>query len=720
MGEDQERIEMIGDFVTESRELLEEIEPQIIAMEEHVSNAGMVDDEILNSIFRLFHSIKGMASFLDLQTVINVTHEAETLLDIFRKGKASLAPGHIELLYKTGDFIKGLLNTIEQQLSDGGLENEAMGIIGEIQQTIQGIAAKADPAGEPEEQSPADAEAWTFTITPEMIKRFIEDGLEILEEAETSLLQLESKPNHYPLLEQIFRSFHSFKGNAGFLGFSDLEQVSHRAENMLNEILEGQVTVTNETISELLKTIDSLRDSLARVGDSCGQKAAEEDNLVGEQGPPISLLEEQQAQGEAANQPINGKDIGGSDQNRQVNSNIQQAIRVDVEKLDTLLDLVGEMVISVAMVSHNPDLQGLQLDRFEKAISHLNKITRDIQDVSMSMRMVPLAGIFRKMVRVVRDVSYKMHKKATLEIIGEETEVDKTIIEQISDPLVHIMRNAVDHGLESPEQRRAAGKPETGRVILEARHTGGEVWILIKDDGKGLNREKILTKAHERGLLPNEKRDLKDDEVWKLIFEPGLSTAAEVSAISGRGVGMDVVKQNIEKLRGRIEIRSIPGQGTLFIIRIPLTLAIIEGMVVRVGNAMYTFPIASIKECFQPRGSQIVVNPDGLEVVNIRGELLPVIRLHQLYKVQPTFDQLTEGILIVMESEDQKCCLFVDELVGQQQIVIKPLPPALGNIRGVSGLAILGDGEVSMILDIANLMVSTEDLLGLKNEWERR
>ncbi|MEG6523815.1 chemotaxis protein CheA [Desulfotomaculum sp. 1211_IL3151] len=716
MGEDQERIEMIGDFVAESRELLEEIEPQIIAMEEHVSHAGMVDDEILNSIFRLFHSIKGMASFLDLQTVINVTHEAETLLDIFRKGKASLAPGHIELLYKTGDFIKGLLNTIEQQLSDGGLENEARGIIGEIQQTIQGIAAKADPAEEPEEQSPPDPAAWIFTITPEMIKRFIEDGWEILEEAETSLLQLENKPNHYPLLEQIFRSFHSFKGNAGFLGFSDLEQVSHGAENTLNEMLEGQVTVNNEAISELLKTIDSLRDRLGKVVVPYEQKIAKEDDLVGEQAESSSLLEQQQVLVEAERLPTNGNVTGGADPNKNVTNNIQQAIRVDVEKLDTLLDLVGEMVISAAMVSHNPDLQGLQLDRFEKAISHLNKITRDIQDVSMSLRMVPLAGIFRKMVRVVRDVSNKMHKKATLEIIGEDTEVDKTIIEQISDPLVHIMRNAVDHGLESPEQRRAVGKPETGRVILEARHTGGEVWILIRDDGKGLNRERILNKAIERGLLLNERQDLKDEEVWKLIFEPGLTTVAEISAISGRGVGMDVVRQNIEKLRGRIEIRSTPGQGTLFIIRIPLTLAIIEGMVVRVGKAMYTFPIASIKECFQPKGSQIVVNPDGLEVVNIRGELLPVIRLHQLYKVQPTFEGLTEGILIVMESEDQKCCLFVDELIGQQQIVIKPLPPALGNIRGVSGMAILGDGEVSMILDIANLMVSTEDLLGIKTE----
>ncbi|MEW6192916.1 MAG: chemotaxis protein CheW [Bacillota bacterium] len=275
-----------------------------------------------------------------------------------------------------------------------------------------------------------------------------------------------------------------------------------------------------------------------------------------------------------------------------------------------------------------------------------------------------------------------------------------------------MIRNAVDHGIESPEERRAAGKLETGRIVIEAKHSVGEVWIIVADDGRGLDREKILRKGVEKGLITGEERELKDEEVWRLIFEPGFSTAEKVSSVSGRGVGMDVVKRNIERIRGKIDVRSRPGGGTMFIIRIPLTLAIIEGMVVQVGSNRYTIPIGSIKESFQPRMDQITRTPDNLEVVRIRGELLPVIRLHELYRVRPNYEQLTEGILIVVENSEQKYCLFVDELVGQQQIVIKGLSSYLGHVRGVSGCAILGDGDISMILDIADLFSAAESLLG--------
>lgn len=757
MNEDHERIEMIGDFVTESRELLEEIEPQIIAMEEHVTDAGVVDQDILNSIFRLFHSIKGMASFLDLQTVINVTHEAETLLDLFRKGQSSLQTRHIELLYNTSDFMKGLLDTIEQQLSDGGVEVEgqALGIIGELQKSIETIVGGTQPTGTGSqgggitlenstelgtgrEEYPAEVLAqelatgkepvaevntldWIFTVTPEMVQRFVMEGQEILEEAETALLQLESQGDNPELLEQVLRAFHSFKGNAGFLGYGQMESLSHRAENLLSELQERTQGVCHRSISSLLQVLDAQRHALGCLAKGEEPQVANLDQLLtkldqlfdrlANQEDPTPSSSGEQVPGSLAvpNQELSSEPSGEGPNGKKTTT--QQAIRVDVEKLDSLLDLVGEMVIAVAMVSHNPDLQGLQMDRFDKAIRQLNKITREIQDVSMSMRMVPLAGIFRKMIRVVRDVSYKLNKKVNLEIIGEETEVDKTIIEQISDPLVHIIRNAVDHGLEHPEKRLAAGKSEVGRITLEARHAAGEVWIVIRDDGRGLDREKILARAKDRGLLAEDHGDLKDEEVWKFIFEPGLSTAQEVSSISGRGVGMDVVKQNIDKLRGRIEIRSTPGQGTLIVIRIPLTLAIIEGMVVQVGTAMYTIPIVAIKECFQPRQGQLTLTPEGLEVVSIRGELLPIVRLHEVYRSQPRYHRLADGILIVVESEEQKCCLFVDELVGQQQIVIKALPPSLGQIRGVSGLAILGDGEVSTILDVAQLMQSVEELL---------
>ena len=759
MSEDQdERREMVTDFVTESREMLDDIEPQILALEKHATNSGDIDDEILNTIFRLFHSLKGMASFLDLQTVIHVTHEAETLLDIFRKRQMPIETEHVDLLCRTSDFIRTLLEVIEQRLTDDGFEEAAEKIVGEIQIRIENgkngcekskISGKEEPVCEIA-QSLGNAERteeidivqnedvvdFSLTITPEMMKRFVDEAADIFEEAESTLLQMELRPHDHELVEQVFRSFHSFKGNAGFFGFADFEKLSHRAESLLDAIREGENEATPAMISVLLSVVDVLRVGMSQVEQGRGGKIAElekiihsleqlevpneiesstiitfdemnaaEDEAVSEEAAEAELVEAAPTKS-AVLQPVRKEEA-----EKKPNGAGQVALRVDVEKLDQLLDLVGEMVISVSMVSNSPDLAGLSLDRFEKSMMHLTKITRDIQDVSMSMRMIPLSGMFRKMVRLVRDVAMKENKKVDLEIIGEETEVDKTIIEQISDPLVHLMRNAVDHGVESPAERLAAGKPETGRVTLEAKHSAGEVWILIKDDGNGISRDKLLKKAIERGVVSEEAYGWKDEDVYKLVFEPGLSTASQVSSISGRGVGMDVVKRNIEKLRGRIDIRSTPGVGSVFILRIPLTLAIIDGMIVQVGDIKYAIPITSINESLRPQESQITVTPEGLELLNVRHRLLPVIRLHEVYKVARARTKLTEGILIVVEHDLKKYCLFVDEMVGQHQIVIKGLPEYFGKVRGVSGFAILGDGEISTILDIAGLVGSMEGLL---------
>ncbi len=759
--EQDERREMVHDFVTESREMLDDIEPQILALEKHASQSGDIDDEILNTIFRLFHSLKGMASFLDLQTVMQVTHEAETLLDIFRKRQMPMEGEHVELLCRTSDFVRDLLDVIEQRLSDNGYEDAAGKIIGEIQTkindgrnrettVIEPVVAKpdgtepvaAEPVSEiaqsPENEPILDfAEEFKLTITPEMIKRFTDEAMDTFEEAETTLLQMELRPNDKELIEQVFRNFHSFKGNAGFFGYADFEKLSHKAENLLDSVRDGRSSASPAIISVLLSVVDVLRigvhglekGELISIPNLAQLLQAMDEVETGsvEQASTATATDNDQETEKVASkpsQPKNGNSVekdegqdaptgggrnGGVDKKSAAAS--QMALRVDVEKLDQLLDLVGEMVISVSMVSNSPDLVGLNLDRFEKSIMHLTKITRDIQDVSMSMRMIPLSGVFRKMVRLVRDVSMKENKKVDLEIIGEETEVDKTIIEQISDPLVHLIRNAVDHGVEAPAQRLAAGKPETGRVTLEAKHSAGEVWILIKDDGNGINRDKLLKKAIERGIANEDAYGWKDEDVYKLVFEPGLSTAAQVSSISGRGVGMDVVKRNIEKLRGRIDIRSTPGAGTIFILRIPLTLAIIDGMIVQVGDIKYAIPITSINESLRPAENQITVTPEGLELLNVRHQLLPVIRLHEVYKVKHARTRLTEGILIVVEHDLKKYCLFVDEMVGQHQIVIKGLPEYFGRIRGVSGFAILGDGEISTILDIAGLVSSMEGLL---------
>jgi two-component system chemotaxis sensor kinase CheA len=291
-----------------------------------------------------------------------------------------------------------------------------------------------------------------------------------------------------------------------------------------------------------------------------------------------------------------------------------------------------------------------------------------------------------------------------LKLVGEDTEVDKTVIEHIGDPLVHIVRNAIDHGLESPEARREAGKPETGTVTIEARHEGGEVWIIISDDGRGLSREKILDKARSRGLVHGNGNDLRDEEVFKLVFEPGFSTAEKVTDISGRGVGMDVVKKNIEKLNGRVGVRSRPGQGSDFTLHIPLTLAIIDGMLVRVGDTQYAIPLLSIRESFRPTLRQITRRPDGQETVRVREEILPVLRLHEIFGKQPDTEDLCEGILVIVEADGEPVCLFVDELTGQQQTVIKGLSSYMGRVNGISGCTISGAGDVSLILDVGSLI----------------
>lgn len=762
-GDFEEKLEMVKYFLNDSRELLDDVEPQIIAMEEIALSTGEIDGSILNAIFRMFHSLKGSASFLDLQTIISVTHEAETLLDIFRNGQASVKPAHVDLLIRTTDFIRNILDVVERQLNDEGYEERAAGIIEDLQKTIAsvtgdgeeenenntvpgGVPVPGDAPGEPEETndySPSgNLDDMGLEVTPEIIRRFVEEGNELLDEAESVLLALEKAPGDIENADRAFRAFHSFKGNSGFLGYSDLEEISHCAENLLGQIKEGQKDCDPVAVSFMLIAIDILREGIRQIEtgvtldlpgkqEVCtylvklAQEAAQEMSQSPQAQEEPEIPEEEQCQTyiseekkapslkaapkEPAEKTVTEQEAGDS-REKQLSTG-QQAIRVDLEKLDKLLDLVGELVISEAMVANNPDLKGLQLDRFEKAVLQLDKITRDIQEVAMSMRMIPLSGTFRKMVRLVRDLAQKANKKVSLEIIGEETEVDKTIIEQISDPLVHLIRNAVDHGIESAADRLAAGKPETGRVTIEAKHSAGEVWIIVEDDGKGLDRDKILQKAVEKGLIKSEERELKDEEVFKLIFEPGFSTADKVSEISGRGVGMDVVKRNIEKLRGKVDVRSKPGAGTMFAVRIPLTLAIIEGMVVKVGQNRYTIPINSIKESLQPKEEQITRTPDRLELVNIRGELLPVIRLHELYKVSSDFRRLTDGILIVVENEEKKCSLFVDEVIGQQQIVIKGLSSYLGHVKSISGCAILGDGDISMILDVDDLIHSVEGVI---------
>jgi two-component system chemotaxis sensor kinase CheA len=510
-------------------------------------------------------------------------------------------------------------------------------------------------------------------------------------------------------LTAAYRALHSLKGNAGFMGFADIERLTHRMETALDSMRSGEIPPDADNVGILLSLLDVLRQA--------ARSAAEEERediencevyveLLEDSMPALRQVADSPpvAAAEVRSAGDGGQSPGETAATKSAPRRTRQDVRVDIAKLDALVNLVGELVIAEAMVTRHPHVAEAAIEGLDRAVHMLRRVSSDLQDVAMSTRMVPLTATFRKMIRLVHDLAGKAGKQIELQLLGEETEVDKTVIEQITDPLIHIVRNAADHGIEAPDERRAAGKGEQAMITIEGRHEGGEVWILITDDGRGLDRQKILRKAKENGLVAGEAEEWPDSRVFRLIFEPGFSTAEQVTDISGRGVGMDVVKKNLERLNGKIDVRSAPGRGSTFVMRIPLTMAIIEGMLVRVGSARYTVPMLAIRESFRPEPGWITTTPDGQEAVRLREDFYPVLRLHERFAKPPDSPRLEDGILVLVEGEQQTIALFVDEILGQQETVIKGLSQFLVDSEGVSGCTILGDGEVSLILDIAGLV----------------
>ncbi|WP_225911562.1 chemotaxis protein CheA [Desulfuromonas versatilis] len=703
------------------------------------------NQETMNAIFRLFHSMKGSASFLDLGHIASVAHAAESLLDLIRSGKIRMDPSHVELLCLACDFAKEALDLVETDFNDQGMAERAEAITARLkaaarlaQQLILDAGAPAAPAeyaADSVAPAPEAENCGVFEISPEMAERFVQEADELLQSTEQGLLAWAEAPGDQEPLSGLFRSMHSFKGNCGFFGLADLERLSHQMETLLQEARDaggaGSGTLA-ETLLDMLDVlrvavadisqggegrIDDLEKHLARLADL---PPADDTLTSAEPSPPQEAPPQAPALRPAtptAKPPIAaqpgpgaaGKDPGANGAGTPGKGAIKrQDIRVDLEKLDRLINLIGEMVIAENMLIHNPDLEGLELENFHRAGQQMSKLVRELQEVAMIIRMIPVSGLFRRMIRLVHDLAVKSGKKVELKLSGEETELDKTVIETITDPLVHLLRNAMDHGLEPPEERRAAGKPEKGEVRLSARHEEGEVWITLEDDGRGLNRDKIIAKAISKGLIEGDGAELSDKAVANLIFQPGFSTADKVTDVSGRGVGMDVVKQNIEKIKGKIELQSTPGKGSRFILRIPLTLGIIDGMMVRVGDSRCIVPTLAIREAFRPLSEAITRTADGLEIVRVRDNFYPITRLHQILKKTPDSERLEDGILIVLEYQETGIALLVDEILGQQQTVIKGLSNFIGNVRWASGCTILGDGEVCLILDVGHIVEATE------------
>ncbi len=595
---------------------------------------------------------------------------------------------------------------------------EAM--VTEIQQVLD-PASRADvplpaptvtstPEAPTSEPAPAsiDAEPTLGADDVPLVLEFITEANGHIESAEAQVLKLEEHPEDSEAVNAIFRGFHTIKGVAGFLNLRQIGSLAHAAESMLDKARKGELKLSGAAIDLVLEAIDRMKMLVADLGQAVGQ------------GRPIATIDElpdllirlrvcadsasvQQAHREPAPTTTVEARPAAAMATPTGPSTTDATVKVATDRLDNLINMVGELVIAESMVRQDVG-QHLGGDlRLARDVSHLGKITRSLQELSMSMRMVPIQGVFQKMARLVRDLSRKAMKQVEFVSIGGETELDRNVVEAIGDPLVHMVRNSVDHGIESPEERTQAGKPASGRVELRAHHQAGNIVIEIRDDGKGLNRDRIFRKAVDAGLV-REDQTLTDQEVYRLIFHAGLSTAEKVTDISGRGVGMDVVRRNIEALRGRIEIASTPGVGSTFTICLPLTLAVIDGLVVKVGTHRYILPLTSIEQSLRPTAAQIATVQGRGEMCMMRGELLPLVRLHRLFNVRPLAEDPTAAIVVIVQDNQRRCGILVDELLGQQQVVIKSLGELLGSVPGISGGAILGDGNVSMILDVPGLI----------------
>lgn len=640
----EDDLPLVADFVTEAAEHIETAEGGLLDMENDPA-----DSEAINLIFRGFHTIKGMAGFLNLTQIGSLAHSAENLLDMGRKGTIKLVGPNMDVVFESVDMLKNMIGALQKGIEAGGPIQPEKGVnklIAKLKVCVEGggeaeveaeavdlPSADVEPqgsepedavAGDVEQQEAAGAESET---TEESVE---ESGVETEDEQKGEIDQAEA-------------------------------EVVAEADNA-----EAEVEVSSDQVNE--------------------ESDEKVDEILKPKSPEMSSGAAQEARKSPAKQTAS-----------------DEKIKVSTSRLDNLINMVGELVIAQSMVSQSINADGLANHELLKKVSHQGKIVRELQELGMLMRMVPIQGVFQKMARLVRDLSRKSGKKIDFQTHGEETELDRIVVDQIADPLVHMVRNSVDHGVEDAEARKASGKNPVGRVELRAFHQGGNIVIQIVDDGKGLDKEKVLQKAIANGVV-QEGAEMTDQDIYKLIFSAGLSTAEKVTDISGRGVGMDVVKKNIESLRGKIEIDSEVGKGTTFTIRLPLTMAIIDGQVVRVGSEQYIIPIVSITSCLRPTETDISTVQNRGEMVKAHGRLLPMVRLYDLFGVTPDSEAVLESAVVIVEEDGKQGGIVVDELLGQQQVVIKSLGEGVGRVKGVSGGAIMGDGRVSLILDIAGLM----------------
>ena len=734
--------ELLGMFLGGCDEALLRIEGCLLALDVDSNQPEKVSD-----MRGVIHTLKGECGVIPLPVAQQYLHDAESLIDrCYAAGK----PVPVDALLALVDWAKAYMELLgEDPHCQPPAPTKLLAEISDVQAGEAPAACEGDrselPSGSEAEAAPAAPvdETARINFPPEVLDdptlpEFLSETRGHLEDAEAALLEVEADPENTEIVDRVFRTFHTIKGVAGFLNMQSMVDLAHSTEFLLDEFRKGRMVPSEAHSTLLFESCDLMGSMLEYLSGGEPPLQVDVDRQVarlhaaveggeapvepdGESPAPSATTASPEADAEpapaatASPEPqttIPAKAPPAKEPPKQETAQprkrykLDTTVKVATERLDSLVDMVGELVIAQQMVSQDPDLVDKKSASLQRNLTQVAKIVRDLQESAMSLRMVMLKSTFQKMSRLVRDVAHKSGKQVNLVLSGEDTELDRNVVEEISDPLVHLIRNAIDHGLESPDEREAAGKSRAGKIQLSAYHQGGSIVIEITDDGRGLNREKILAKAVERGLVPEgvQPDEIPDPEVFKMIFMPGFSTADQVTDISGRGVGMDVVRRNIENMRGKIEIQSTMGSGSTFLLRLPLTLAIIDGMIVRVGARRYVIPTLAVEQSFSPTPEQLHTVLQAGEVVDVRGALLPIHRLVDMFELDDGVRDPQQGILIVVEVSGRRACLLVDELVGQQQVVIKNLGKALPPIPGISGGAILGNGRVALILDMDALI----------------
>ena len=704
-------------FFEESFEALDSMEAALLKLD-----IGKPEPELINTIFRVAHSIKGGSATFGFSDIASFTHSCETLLDELRSGNMGVTTAISDLLLKTVDIMRDMLRSTQskqpldmQKASDVQFDVESM--IAQKDKapapTAAAAANTATPSPAPAAAAPANATPaagtacyWriNFRPYPELFARG-NDPLRMLRElAALGELQVEANLDALP-------TFPDIDPQSCYLAWEmklsakvaedDIKQVFDWAEGdcelSLKLVDATGAPATTAAAEAAAPTPTAAVPGAAPAPAAAAPAAAAATPAPAAAAPTVAAP--------AAPTPVAAAPAAAEKPQVAVVAD-SGSIRVSVEKIDELMNTVGELVITQAMLSQlGNSIEGPHAEKLRAGLAQLERNTRELQESVMRVRMLPISFVFSRFPRMVRDIAQRLGKQIDLKLTGEQTELDKTVLEKIGDPLVHLVRNSIDHGIEMPDKRVAAGKPAAGTVHLDACHRGGNIAVEVSDDGGGLDKDRILAKARERGLV-GANDQLTEDQIHDLIFLPGFSTADKTTDLSGRGVGMDVVRRNVKELGGKIELKSERGKGSRFIITLPLTLAIVDGQSVAVGNETYIIPLISIVESMRLKESSISRLSGRSEVFSFRGDYLPIIRLHELFGVEPRTRSLHEGLVVIAEGDGRRFGLFVDDLLGQQQVVIKSLETNYGRVEGVSGATILGDGSVALILDVTGIIAA--------------